>query len=583
MTYNEIISKIKNKIRYYSSDVFDTDEYVAMKFYENYNGITVKTMFNIQIKDLFTLILIKNGMYSDENMKALSLLDDTSNNMLVDFFNNLNGMGYEEYKEFFIKFLNDYVKEFDAKLEGTPEEIGNNFVDIIFFIINNPESFEAVKGLLQCNCVDKIIELDKQRRDEEAKNFFGSAPRELKRFMKSVGVYIDTKDIYQHEEFVKAYKAVKKMVDYSFNKSNGLTSKKIKSNLERYSNALNALEQSISKEDMTSCIGEVSKIDDKELVKEIYLFMGEHNKPYYERLEKEFDEKNTNMEYMYINYFKSKGMDFNSLSSDFKRKIMEDSIDTIKEKIAIISNFSEKNKYFYIIASTSLETLQYLLSCVKKNIIDYEFIRRNIGIVVDTELFDKFKTNLLFLLDCVNVKKFEDKSFLLSDFDIIRSNIALLEKYGIPYKNCSCFTFIKEPIKDKISLFVEVGLESEIYNNPDILNSDIDLAKRVLLTQMVGDDIYEDGKISKLLVNKSDFFVKASKVDSMLERDNSKYNSGCTFYIPNDEVTKLSYIVDGVIVPKTRIKEQPVSLEEIIKPSLYSKEDIKRLEKRTSR
>ena len=79
------------------------------------------------------------------------------------------------------------------------------------------------------------------------------------------------------------------------------------------------------------------------------------------------------------------------------------------------------------------------------------------------------------------------------------------------------------------------------------------------------------------------FFVPASKVNIELQRDNTTYNRDGFLYLPKVESTPLSYNVDGVIIPKIRVEEQPVSLESIIKPSLYSNEEIKILEKNATK
>ena len=42
-------------------------------------------------------------------------------------------------------------------------------------------------------------------------------------------------------------------------------------------------------------------------------------------------------------------------------------------------------------------------------------------------------------------------------------------------------------------------------------------------------------------------------------------------------------MMDGVVIPKTRVDEQPIKLESIIKPSLYSKDEIKILEKNATK
>ncbi len=267
------------------------------------------------------------------------------------------------------------------------------------------------------------------------------------------------------------------------------------------------------------------------------MFINEHNMSYFRKIEVEYEKKNKNTEYGYTAFFMTYGLDFSALADDFKHIIMEDGIDITKSKVTIISRFADKKDYFKLIAGSSNESLMYLDELYKKGIIDLDFIKANdFGLIVNSNLFDRFRTNFDFLSDKVNIKKYINKSFLLGDSNIIRDNINLMDKYGIQYKNSMNLSFIAENIIEKLSLFIEVGLENEIFNNPDILNVDINLAKRVLLYEMV-EELDKSQSLSDMIINPDMFFVVPSKVDKVLERDNTKYNNGGYLYLPKVDST----------------------------------------------
>ena len=47
----------------------------------------------------------------------------------------------------------------------------------------------------------------------------------------------------------------------------------------------------------------------------------------------------------------------------------------------------------------------------------------------------------------------------------------------------------KEDLVEEISLFVEIGFETELVKQPALLNSDKNLVKRILISESVGEDI----------------------------------------------------------------------------------------------
>ena len=128
---------------------------------------------------------------------------------------------------------------------------------------------------------------------------------------------------------------------------------------------------------------------------------------------------------------------------------------------------------------------------------------------------------------------------------------------------------------------IKYAYEEIIKSKPEVLNADKNLAKRIIISRIVGMDIIEDGNINEKIIQKDDFFVRDMDIDKYLfDRDNSNYNTELMIeFNTNINEEGLSYIVEGIVIPKARVTNLCVSLNDIIRPSLYTQEEIKKLEK----
>ena len=181
----------------------------------------------------------------------------------------------------------------------------------------------------------------------------------------------------------------------------------------------------------------------------------------------------------------------------------------------------------------------------------------------------------------VNIRELSNKSILLFDRNTICNNIELLNRYNISIRGLSNIDMLmKENLDEQISLLVEIGLENDIVNHPELLNSDNNLAKRILIARFVGENPYDNGMIKSSIIDKDSFFVPDKYVDNYLfDRDNSKYNSSLIVRFDDNEGSKFSYDIEGIRIPKAKVSNLSVSLQTLVRASLYSKEEIKKLEK----
>ena len=571
MSYDRIVDELSGLSKLAGALVEYDPKYVAANFYEQYYSLSEANLDRVRIDDLLMLLFIKNNLYSKDIHLTIYMLNKSDEKAVPDIVRWC--LEKEDVSPAFLTtaiIMSIATKYKDLK--DVNPDIRKDICDLIKKVKTLLKDKETAKFFAK---IYGFIELnDYLLKQGEEQNRIKKAKKGFVEYLKSGKDDSDYKTIFA--EF-------KELINYAYTTSEGVSTRKYKNAREKYKIALNRFIEANEQGDMSICLDAVNALDDDDLQMDMYMYINEYNMPRYLSIEKEYEEKNKNTIYGYIDLFKTYGLDFSVLDPNFQNKIMEDSIEDISKKINIISIFADKKDYFGIIASTSLDILMYINEIIKKGVLEPNFVKSNISIIINSDKFDIFKTNLEFLLDKVNMKKYSDKSFLLGDINIIRNNIVLLDKYNIPYKNCLNLSFLTEDIKPKISAFVEVGLEDEIYNRPDILNIDIDLAKRVLLTRMVDGEIITDDGLSSLVINPNAFFVPAQRVNLELQIDNTEYNNGGELYVSKVDSTNLSYIMDGVVIPKTRVTEQPIKLEDIIRPSLYSKEEIKILEKNATK
>ena len=558
MSFDEIIERLETYKNYYENDFNSSLQVSAINICDEYAILDYKTILTIKLNDVIKLILIKNGLSTYDFEEGFDFLEYIS---MGDYF-NLSGFfktlgfiksGMPKKNKFTIfkpdvrksifnlitvYYKNMYNKKVDKKY-GVQHKL---LSEILYNVLLDDDGFKLLQDVFDAKITYDILS------GYKIKLAKGS-----KRFTNGPIVPMDIRKFCQMERYKQLNEHLLSYFEIAKKETKGLTMKKTKGIQFKYERAIQDLIQGINKQDMSFCIDSVSKIDDEALKKQIYLFICEHNNRNFRMLEEEFENRNKDMSYIYANYFNSIGLDFNSLEEAYRNKIMEESLENIKEKIKVISKFVEKNNYFVVLINSSLEILSFIDKCIQSQIIDVDFIKDNMELIFILDTFNNFKNNIILLNGKINIRKCTDKTFLLSNYDLIKENMAILDKFGIPYSNCSEFTFLKEDILEKINLFIEVGLEDEIINNPNILNADIDLAKRVLLARSIDEDIYENGKLASYIVDKNSFFICPNKVNSLLP--SIKINNE-SIDLSRAIETPLSYVVDDVHIPKIKIKQK---------------------------
>lgn len=585
MEYLDLVGKIKDRIKYYES-LDNTDLGFFLDYFENRHINNLEKWYEIRVSDIIKMLLCQNKEYNNLPLDYLEIIDGLTDD---DFYYLNRGIIENNSTKEMAKYLFlQYHRNSTDKEAYTDSDDQYVFKYVIKYDIEKFEIFInnyiKIREKIDLNFIKGILEIN-----DEFRNLYNSFINRPKGTI----LYCDAEQIHSLDDIINIMKndnikvygeiqtKIEELLNYGKSIIGDLTNKKIRKIINNYQILLSLLEKEKSKEEITSIDEILNKCLEDDIKGECAEYIYQHNKPYYERLEEEYIVKSSNSVSKFSFYFKNLGLNFDSLTDNLKNKIMEDSLEIVKNKVNIISKLVLPEKYFIVLANNTYDDLITIVEFIKKEYINADFIKANLDILINRDVQNNLKDNIQELLVYkLNFKRYENKSFLLINNDLLKQNIALLNKLNIPFIECNNLAFLGESLKDKIEKFIEVGLEEYIFSNPDILNADIALADRILITKTIEVDPFENGKLKNFVLYKNDFFVTPNKVgEYLLDRDNSKYNSEMTLYLSNVDATPLSYIIDGIIVPKMRVHTQPVKLVDIIKPSLYTKEEIKKLER----
>lgn len=596
MTYDELIKKIERRKRYYSKNIKNGKLGFYIDFLENYPNNDMTTWINIKTSDMLKLWFYMKGVDMKLSPEECSLIDDLSSENIIDL-THLIGSKPTNDKEVLEKIYINYTINNNPNVKHRIDPLTGNIViecplehdeqefqkfvklyekmlehiNVAFFarfVTLKDEYRKLCESLYNASRRTKMVVRDKNSDEVIIVN----SEKDIRKLLSSSSKYPG-----MEKTFGKIYAYLRKRVG-------NLNNRKINRYITSYQNLLDILKDENKKEEITNINKIVDNACEEEILVACLEYVYEHNKIYYEKLEAEYLDKSANSVMKFMQYFKTIGINFDTLNDELKSKIMEESLENVKKKMSIIMKLSEADSYINILINNNLSDLEKLMDYTKKQYISVSFIKENSNILTNRNDYNNFVENMEILLSKkVNIKKYESNNFLLANHNTLVDNIVFLESIGVSFTKANDLSFLGLSLKDKIEKFVEVGLEDIIFENPDILNCDDELAERIIITKMVGEEPIEGNTIKDFVLNKDKFFVSQNAISNyLLDRNNREYQNKEAIFISDTNSTALSYNVDGIIIPKTRVRES-ATLESIISPSLYSKEEVKILERSTKK
>lgn len=599
--YNELLSAIEDRITSLSIELANSENYRYNYLDNFFEKVSVKnqlTLFDITRDEmLFSLLLLTN---QDKDYATLSdMLDEN----VVAYLETLPFRQLDKMLELFDQDHEEYsrtIKELRDQLESitNSKNISQKTQNTIFLnkklrdicgmikILSVEEMTNIIKLL---ECVETISEDDDtfglfytqsyilKRNQVQCVSTNTDLMAEFKRQLKeNILTDINTKELE---------KVLTKLYNYyiQLGKDEKAKTRNCNKRIYRYAELKNMLKVSNEKEEITNIDAILEQVLDDDIKRLCLEYIYEHNMQYYGKLQQEFDYKNKNDINKYISYFNSLNIDFMALEEEKRKMIMNISIEDIKKKIKLLPIVEfDSNNLVKIICNTPIHIIKKINDLLKNGYIDLDIISKNLSLYYDDNQFSNLLKNVKLLEHKnVNIREIVNKNILFCSNEKVEANLSLLDSLTISIKGLNNLDMLsKDNLLEDIEQLVEIGLEKDIVKQPEILNSDSKLPKRILISKTIGEDIYEDGTIKKAILDKEKFFVSDNEVDNYLfDRNNSEYNSNLTIIFTEGMNSKFSYDIEGVKIPKSKVSNLSVSLEKLIKPSLYSKEEVKILEK----
>lgn len=592
--YQELLIKIDGRIKELSYELENDNntrtEYLST-FFEKCSLKDMSTIFNISSSELLLALLLEADRKTDANelIDKVKKVKDYIDHMAMDELINACGISSDKQisetlkrieeaiqnlpKTNLLKFMSDkrvkdINKTLELKLSGYEEFLTFMKLLKLLEIIDKNENLYILLFIADIhqeknNDINDYEKILSKSYDQTTINKILATCINQKKVEKSLtNLYSYYREIEKEENF-KTKTRTKKIY--------------------RYIELKEILEKESKKKEITNIDYILDKVLDDDIKRLCLEYIYSHNEKYYEELYQEYSYKSENPIKKYISYFNTLGINFLEIEEQTQKQIMAFSLEILKNQIKQLPNISfDKNILIAISSRNSLPVIEELNKLLKTNYIDLALLSMNQNIYCDENIFKNLKANIRTLEKSkVNIRELENKQILLTSNAILSKNIELLKKLDISLKGLNNLDMLaKEDLVEEISLFVEIGFETELVKQPALLNSDKNLVKRILISESVGEDIYDNGYVKESIINKDSFFVSDNEVDQYLfDRDNSNYHSNHVIIFEENSKSPFSYDIEGIKVPKLKVENLSISLENLVCTSMYSKEEIKVLEK----
>lgn len=592
--YQELLIKIDGRIKELSYELENDNntrtEYLST-FFEKCSLKDMSTIFNISSSELLLALLLEADRKTDANelIDKVKEVKDYIDHMAMDELINACGISSDKQISETLKRIEEAIQNLPKTnlLKFMSDKRVKNINKTLELKLSGYEEFLTFMKLL------KLLEIIDKNENLYILLFIADIHQEknndINDYEKILSKSYDQTTINKILATCINQKKVEKSLTnlYSYyreiEKEENFKTKTRTKKIYRYIELKEILEKESKKKEITNIDYILDKVLDDDIKRLCLEYIYSHNEKYYEELYQEYSYKSENPIKKYISYFNTLGINFLEIEEQTQKQIMAFSLEILKNQIKQLPNISfDKNILIAISSRNSLPVIEELNKLLKTNYIDLALLSMNQNIYCDENIFKNQKANIRTLEKSkVNIRELENKQILLTSNAILSKNIELLKKLDISLKGLNNLDMLaKEDLVEEISLFVEIGFETELVKQPALLNSDKNLVKRILISESVGEDIYDNGYVKESIINKDSFFVSDNEVDQYLfDRDNSNYHSNHVIIFEENSKSPFSYDIEGIKVPKLKVENLSISLENLVCTSVYSKEEIKVLEK----
>ena len=303
----------------------------------------------------------------------------------------------------------------------------------------------------------------------------------------------------------------------------------------------------------------LSKLDDSEISCEFIKELLEHNRKVYSKLELENIKKD---KYNQIEkLFGENDIYLNVLSEETRNLLLKNgNIATLKEIISFLkeSNFSwlhiNHPNYVQIVLNTNAIILQTITNLIQNGIINKEFVRDHIGILIDKiqikvnendvePCYDLFRKNISLLLqntDNLQQKLTKNESIVFLDTECLLKSLELIKKYGLNLSSENAKLYGLNIISDNenfddLDQFIELGYKDYIQNNPQLLREDSKeiLIRLSIITNVGLDPMNKENRLKGSITSGKNFYVANDQLNEYRIMPINEYTKNENFEILN--------------------------------------------------
>ena len=282
-----------------------------------------------------------------------------------------------------------------------------------------------------------------------------------------------------------------------------------------------------------------TKVDDSELSIEFLKILLEHNRKVYSKLELENIKKD---KYNQIEkLFWENNIYINELNEETKNLLLKNGdIKVLKDIISFLqtSEFSWLHathpNYVQIILNTTPTILQTVVSLIQNNVIEREFVKHHIGILMNDikipvnendvlPCYGLFRKNISLLLQNTNnlyQKIAKNESIIFLDTEELLTSIELSKKYSLNLFSDNAKLYGLDLLNniekfDDLDQFIELGYKDYIQENPQLLRDDSkDIIDRLSIVTNIGlNPMNKENKLKSSIINGKNFYVANEKLN----------------------------------------------------------------------
>lgn len=597
MTKEELLTEIIKRQQDLIDIITFQDEEVEYfnKFLQNNDLLKINSWTNIDLTDLFiayTKVLHPNSMDIHKLLKAAAsirpIVEETSaqefnkiirglltiadnysfnliekNRILKNMYLNIKLMKIPKSKKI-RKLLTDENYDFLSLFKIYAEkkfEISDGLV-IIEILKTTQEEYEAIKEELNEYIANNHFRVSRKKREQIAtKRIEQVATYSIFKIKKSFSKIIEYAEAIRTNDNARKKTAKKQLRAYDFLRQNFLQ----RDSLELIKNP-----ETI-----------ISKIEDENLQLEILKLIYQQNLAVQQEMQNVFDKLSENTAAKYQSLLAEYGISPDMYKDEdvMLHPLAETKNILVKGKQLEIE---DKNTLISLLQTTTSSYLEQLLTLISEGYITKQFLKENQSLINSKS---KFIHQVAVKKDKLSEKRVNpellsksESSWLIDDYDFAK-NLDTLEKNSLlsSMSRTTSFEFLaKKDLDILISLVLEVGLESLLEQNLNLLNYDKNRLLRIRILKDLNFKIPDKDTLQNILDSET-FIVPDDKIENYilapeisfdeeevvsLEEIEKIENRLSTFY-----QTNRTYNVYGVILSKDRIKR---NIEELKNGALTS-------------